>query len=278
MTTRILACALLVMNTTAASAAKPVTEQQTWVETYAVSGPAPRLTVSNIWGSVRVRAGAPGNITVAVNELRSAPDQARFERSLDVLRLDVEADASGVSLLVGERDNRRQHRNDCRECRVDYQFEIEVPPDAVIDVGTVMDGKVDIEGVAGAISASNVNGPINITGLRECEAVSSVNGPITMDYSQAPVLDCRIETINGDVTLDVPADAGLDMALNLFNGAVSSALPVGPFELPATVEQIVEDERTRYRIQQLAGMRIGAGGPVYSITSMNGDLRIRKHQ
>jgi hypothetical protein len=97
-----------------------------------------------------------------------------------------------------------------------------------------------------------------------------------MGYSHAPLQDCRIETVNGDVTLVMPIDTGLDVRLDLFNGEAFSELPVSPFELPATVEQIVEDSRTRYRIQQMAGMRVGAGGPTYSIASMNGDLRIRK--
>lgn len=255
--------------------AAPVTEEQSWTETYDVTASAPRLEVSNIWGSVQVRVGSPGRITANVTELRTAPDRVRFERSQESLKLNIEADASGVSFVVGERS--RQHWNDCRNCRVDYQFDIEVPPDAVVDVGTVMDGKVDIQGVAGTITASNVNGPISVADVQNCKTVNSVNGPIIMGYSGAPLQDCRIETVNGDVTLIVPADTGLDVRLDLFNGDVASELPVSPLELPATVEQIVEDNRTRYRIQQMAGMRVGAGGPIYSIASINGDLRIRKH-
>ena len=79
-------------------------------------------------------------------------------------------------------------------------------------------------------------------------------------------------------TLEVPESAGLDVSLDLFNGEASSELPVSSFELPASVETITEDGRTRYRVQKLAGVRIGAGGPAWSVASINGDLRIRKHQ
>lgn len=273
MKTFILPVALLSMNVLAA----PVTEERSWTESHAVTGSAPRLEVSNIWGSVQVRVGPPGRITASVTEFRSAPDEARFERSKERIKLYVEADASGVSFTVGEPEGRWQRWNDCRDCRVDYQFDIEVPPDTVVDAGTVMDGKVAIRGVAGAIRASNVNGPVEVADVRDCEAVNSVNGPIAVSYSHAPLRDCRIETVNGDVTLILPAGAGLDVRMDLFNGEVSSELAVSPLELPATVEQYVEDNRTRYRIQQMSGMRVGAGGPTYSITSMNGDLRIRKH-
>lgn len=262
--------------TMGAAIAAPVTSERSWTETHAVTGASPRLEVSNIWGSVQVRVGQPGRIKASITESRSAPDQARFDLSQKILKLDVKADVTGVSFVVG--DPPRQHSNDCRDCRVDYQFDIEVPPDAVVDVGTVMDGKVDIQGVAGTIRASNVNGPISAAGVHDCEAVNSVNGPITMDYSSAPLQDCHIETVNGDVTLVVPVEAGLDVRMDLFNGNATSELPVSSFEPPATVEKLVEDNRTRYRIQQMAGIRVGAGGPTYSIASMNGDLRIRKHR
>ena len=258
-----------------AALAAPVTEEQSSVETYAVTASSPGLEVRNIWGSVEVRVGPPGRITASVTETRSAPDQERFELLKERIRLNIEADSSGVSFIVSEPDWRQV--NDCRGCRVDYQFDIEVPPDTSVDVGTVMDGKVDIRGVGAAIRASNVNGPVTVADIADCEAVNSVNGSITVGYRRAPVQDCRIETVNGDVTLVMPADAGLDVQMDLFNGEVASELPVSPLELPATVEQLDKDDRTRYRIQQMSGIRVGAGGPIYSIASMNGDLSIRKH-
>ena len=257
---------------------EPVAEHRSWTDTYDVSGGSPHLKVSNIWGSVQVRAGEPGRITVAVTELRSAPDSALFERSLELIGLDIEANASGVSIRVGNPIDRRDGIGDCRGCRVDYQFEIQAPADAVVDVGTVMDGKIDIRGIAGPISASNVNGPIDIDGMQNCSAIDSVNGPVGIGFSATPRQDCGIETINGDVTFRVPADISMDIAFDLFNGEVSSELPVDAFAPPASVEQVAADGRTQYRIQQLAGLRIGAGGPVYTVGSVNGDLKIGKHQ
>ena len=49
-----------------------------------------------------------------------------------------------------------------------------------------------------------------------------------------------------------------------------------PLALPAKVEQRKEDGRFVYHIEQAAGIRLGAGGPTFSIESLNGDLRIRK--
>ena len=264
--------------TATAHSATPVTAENAWTASYDVMTHSPRLVVSNIWGSVIVRNGDSGEISVSVIELRSAPDQARFERSLDIIKLDIEADSNGLSIVVGDRDERWHRMDECDGCRVDYQFEIQVPPGTVLDVGTVMDGVVDIQGITGLVSASNVNGPITIDDLQDCESINSVNGSVQLQYSRAPVQNCSIETINGDITLDVPTGTGIDVALDLFNGDVASELQVSPFSLPATVEHVVKNGHTQYRIQQLSGVRIGAGGPTYSIASMNGDVRIQKHQ
>lgn len=270
-------CLWLVLASSSALAAPAATEHRAWTQSYPVDGAAPHLHVRNVWGSVQVHSGPPGEIRVTVDEVRSAPTAQLFARALVDLKLDVQADAHGVSMVVGDREERWQSFNHCPGCRVDYQFRIQAPPGAIVNVGTVMDGKVQVEGIAGTVSASNVNGPVSIDGLRNCAAINTVNGPIKMAFSQAPSADCSIETINGDITLNVPGDSGIDLSLDLFNGEVSSELPIGPFALPATVEQVVDEGRTRYRVQQLAGLRVGAGGPVYAIKSMNGDVRVKRN-
>ena len=268
---------ILVLFTGAANSATPISEEKAWTETYTVSDTAPHLEISNIWGGVRVRTGKSGEITVSVTEVRSAPDQALFELSLERINLDIEADNNGVSILVGDREERWRRMDRCKGCRVDYQFDVVVPADAVVDVGTVMDGLVDVKGVEGVVSASNVNGRIHVDDINNCDSISSVNGRVEIGFTRAPVRDCSIETINGDITLDVPANTSLDVTMDLFNGDIRSDFPVDPLSLPATVEHVTKDGQNQYRIQQLSGIRIGAGGPTYTIASMNGDVRIQKN-
>ena len=270
--------ACLALTYAAAVAAAPVTESRVWTESYPVNTPTPHLAISNIWGNVRVRPGTSGQITVTVDERRSAPDQARFDRSLETLRLDVEADTNGVSIRVGERNQPWELRQPCRGCRVDYQFEVLVPTGTQLDVGTVLDGTIDVAGVVGMISASNVNGPITVREVRDCELLESVNGKVDVSFMLAPGQDCNIETINGDITLTLPSGSGLDVALDLFNGRMVSEFAVDPFALPATVEHTSDGDSHRYRIQQSAGLRLEGGGPMFSISSLNGDIHIQKTQ
>ncbi len=269
---------LIALLLSTAVAAEGVTKSRVWTENYPVTADAPHLTISNIWGTVRVRPGPSGQISVTVDETRTAPDQERFDRSLDILKLDIEADADGVSIVVGEPTRRWLSRDPCRGCRVDYQFQVSVPKGTKLDVGTVLDGKIDVSGVAGTISASNVNGPISAHELRDCEMLESVNGELDVSFQNAPRQDCSIETINGDITLTLPTGSGLDVALDQFNGRMVTEFAVDPFALPAIVEHNEHDGQNRYRIHQSAGLRLEGGGPMFSISSLNGDVRIQKTQ
>jgi DUF4097 and DUF4098 domain-containing protein YvlB len=190
----------------------------------------------------------------------------------------VQADAAGVSMVVTQPQRFMGRRDRCRDCRVEYQFEVTVPAGTDVDVSTVTDGGIDVAGTGGPVNASNVNGPVAARDLRDCAQIESVNGTVEVSFARSPSRDCSIKTINGDITLTVPGSAGLDAALSMMQGDVVSEFDLEPLALPATVEQRNEDGRFIYHIAQAAGIRLGKGGPTFSIESLNGDLRIRKSQ
>lgn len=259
-----------------ATAHAAIESRDSWTDTFEVSTLQPELELSNVWGDVRVRPGPDGMITVQVTEHRSAPDQARYDRSLEALKLRTKAGSDGVSMYVGGPDpDRWRHSDRCKGCRVEYRFEVTVPRGTRLDVSTVNDGKVDVEGVTGMIRAGNVNGPIAISGLHDCSELNNVNGEVALSFARAPAQDCEIETINGDVVLGMPEGAGLDVAMDLFNGRMRSELPVDALALPARVKHTQLNGRHQYQIEQSAGLRIAGGGPTFTISSMNGDIRIK---
>jgi len=268
------ALALLALGTANAA----VSDQKTWSDAYPVTAAVPKLLIDNIWGNVRVRSGAAREIVVTISEKRSAPTQELFELSKQTIYLDVQADAAGVSMVVAKPERMMGLRDRCRNCRVEYQFEVTVPTGTDVDVSTVTDGGIDVAGTGGPVNASNVNGPVAARDLQDCEQIESVNGAVEVSFARAPSRDCSIKTINGDITLIVPGSSSLDAALSMMQGTIVSEFDLEPLALPATVEQRQEDGRFVYHVAQAAGIRLGKGGPTFSIESLNGDLRIRKRQ
>ncbi|MCW8924921.1 MAG: hypothetical protein OQJ84_01590 [Xanthomonadales bacterium] len=272
------AAGILVLLCSPVLAANRVEESRTWSERFAVTHAAPTLEISNIWGDVTVRTGNTGEISVTVSEYRSAPDQSRFERSQEYLKLNIEADENSVSMWVGHHDRNWHGHNPCRGCRVDYRFEIVAPADTLLDVGTVNDGRVEVSGITSVFNASNVNGPVSVSGLDNCTVLESVNGEVSASFAHAPDQDCNIETVNGDIELKLPEKAGLNVAMDLFNGRMKTEFQVDPLAIPARVEESRSDGHYRYRIDQAAGVSIAGGGPTFTISSINGDIRIQKNR
>jgi hypothetical protein len=266
----------LIATLTHLAQAAPVTDESSWNETYRVSATAPRLIIRNVWGNVRVRAGAAGEITVRVEERRSAPSRELFEQSRQQLYLDVQADAAGVELWVGGQDRDKWSFDHCRGCRVDYQFDVSVPPGTQVDVSTVDDGAIDVAGASGVVSANNVNGPVAVSNLNDCGEIESIKGTVELAFAQSPSRNCSIKTINGDIALTIPPAAGLDVALSIAHGRIDSEFDLDPLALPAKVETTRRNGQYIYHVAQAAGVRLGAGGATFDIASLNGDVRIHK--
>lgn len=256
--------------------AERVEERNDRTERFVVSSAEPVLEISNIWGDVHVLPGPDGEITLTIRERRSAPGQALFERSLEYYGLVLKADEAGVVVQVGDRSRHWPGSDPCRGCRVEYQFEARVPGNTRVDAETVNDGEVTVAGIGGPVIAGNVNGPVSVLDVRSCESLESVNGDVSIRFSQPPLGDCQIDTINGDITIGIPGDSGIDLAINLNNGRITSELPVDPVAIPARVAHRESGGNHKYTIEQAAGVRLAGGGPVFSVTSMNGDLRIQK--
>jgi hypothetical protein len=274
----IVPCAgLIALLASTSGFAEPISEEKTSQHTYPVSS-SPRLYVRNIWGNVTVRAGDAREITVTLNERRTAPTQELFERSKELIRLDVVASGDGVSMIVDDPDRDNGRTDICRGCRVEYQFEITAPRDTQVDVGTVTDGFVEVSGIRGLVTARNVNGPVAARELSNCANIESVNGALDVQFARAPGEDCAIETLNGRITIGLPEGTGLDAILSVNHGHLESDFDVEPVVLPTRVEKQERDDRYSYRIVQPTGVRVGAGGPTFTFASLNGDVRILKNK
>lgn len=258
-----------------ASPVGAVSEQDSWQASYRFAG-APELRIDNVWGDVEVRGVAGDTITVSVEERRSARDAEELERSRELIFLDVIESETGIAFVVDGTVRERRGRNPCHSCRVEYRFLVEAPRATRVSLSTVNDGAVRVEEIDGPVRAANVNGPVSALGIARCEALSTVNGDIHAEFAAAPDGDCAFETINGDIVSVLPAGSGIDLHLTLGHGAVYSDFDLAALALPAIVERIERPGAHAYRIEQPAGLRLGAGGPTFRFESMNGHVRLKR--
>jgi DUF4097 and DUF4098 domain-containing protein YvlB len=113
-----------------------------------------------------------------------------------------------------------------------------------VDVSTV-NGRVDAEAGAGPFTAASVNGSVRarVTG----DAVTS-----SMEFT----------TVNGSVVAELPNNFGADITMTTVNGSLRSDYDI-------TVHGRIDPHRLDAHVG-------AAGGPRIRLTTVNGDIDLRK--
>ena len=137
-------------------------------------------------------------------------------------------------------------------------------------------GTVTVSGITGDFDVSNVNGTITISDMAGSGRVTTVNGRIDADFAASPRNESQFKTVNGTISATFPRDLAADLHLKTFNGGLFTDFDTTP--LPVAAERVERSERPRYvyRRRGFTNVRVGAGGPVLTFDTLNGDVRIQR--
>jgi uncharacterized caspase-like protein len=115
---------------------------------------------------------------------------------------------------------------------------------------------------ATAVEASSQSGGVTALGLSGYVKISSMSGDVEATFDQV-TSQGRIElkTMSGSVSVTLPSDASADVSASSMSGRVRS-----DFQLAAN--QAEDDDKM--------STRIGGGGPSINLSSMSGDIHIRR--
>ncbi|HEY9047149.1 MAG TPA: hypothetical protein VIN08_14690, partial [Ohtaekwangia sp.] len=196
------------------------------------------LMIANINGSIKVEGYTGDKILVEVTKSVYAKTEARLEKGKQEIQLGVIDRADSIILYseggcsnFGKRTDKRgknkrdwgyNWNNNCRNCNEEYDyrldFVVKVPASIHIDVSTINNGDVSVQGVNGVVLANNINGSIKLTNLvREAEA-STINGDVDVEYTLNPKKDCRFYSLNGDINALFQKGLGANLSFESFNG------------------------------------------------------------
>ncbi|MCB9378447.1 MAG: hypothetical protein H6511_06760 [Holophagales bacterium] len=238
------------------------------------------LLIDNVQGSVTVRAGAAGDrVELELTKRFRADSDAELERAKRETKLTVEAEPGRLALIQDGpfRCDRAEHRYLCRESREDLRWEaifdwvVTVPADLDLEVRTVNEGKVAIDGVTGRIEAANVNGGIELREVAGQVSAMTVNGGVSATFRALPTGDLSFQSVNGELDLAFPSGFGALLSAQTLNGEVWTDFD---FQTVAARREPTGSGRR----QKLSGssLRLGAGGPKLDCQTVNGDILIRE--
>lgn len=234
----------------AATAAASVSEVRTYSHVIAPGG---RVRIENVNGGIRVSASDGPAVEIVATKTADSAD------GLASIQVDVEASSREVSVSTDFRRTGGGWWGRGTGNR-SVAYEIRLPSAVTTLTLESVNGGISVEGASARVEASAVNGGIHLRGLTAPASIETVNGSVRAEFSRL-VTDgsYSIESVNGTVSIVVPPDASADFRASTVNGSITN-----DFGLPVT---------RGLHGQRFAG-RIGAGGPVISLETVNGTIRI----
>lgn len=261
----------------AGAAHADVVETRELAETIAVPAGEPLIViVKNIVGPIRITGHDADRVEMRATETVRGDLEADIERAREAMQLRTESEPGRVAFRV-----RPEDADGC-DCRgrgwdgfsVEYDIEVRVPRGAALDVATVNDGDVNVEGVNGEFELANVNGAVRLVGAGGSGTVHTVNGDVDASFTRTPAEPSAFRTVNGNLDVTFPADLAAELSFHTMHGDVFTDFDVESLADSPDVRR----ERGRFvaRLNGASAFRVGAGGERHSFNTLNGDIYVRK--
>lgn len=254
-----------------------VEHKDTTQRTFALSpGGERKLSIDNVTGDINVVAGDVQDIRVTVRERWRADTQVELDQGRRDVRLEMTQMANVVKIyLDGPWRDRNRGRDYGRDYHVRFDFDVQVPRDILVDVGTVNGGSVNVKGVRGGVRGRNVNGSVELAEVAGPVTATTVNGTVRTSFIENPREACTFKSVNGELRVEFQPNLSALVKLKTMNGdSYTDFDAVSAPADPATVEQ--RGGKFVYRSNRASRVRIGSGGPEHSFETLNGNIKIVK--
>lgn len=232
-------------------------EQETseWRKTYELQ-PGGRIEIGNINGRIDVRPGEGNAVEVVARKIARG---ATREAARDALgRIEIKEESS-PSLVKIDTKLQRGNGGLFGGGSLQVEYALRVPQNRDLRVSTV-NGGVEIEGVAGRVSAEATNGGIRARDISGQIEATTTNGGVEVDLAKMPEGGVKLECTNGGIKLRLPSDARASITARVTNGGIETS--------GLTIE--TAGDKTSRRLDG----RMNGGGPRIELEGTNGGIRI----
>ena len=156
------------------------------------------------------------------------------------------------------------------------KFEIKIPSSVNIYVSTLLQGDITINGIDEFIYATNINGDILLEDVDKVTKAQTINGNVEVNYRSKPLTGGELETLNGDIKITLMESADLTILFSSFMGEMYTDFDEVEIK-PNIQKKSASEDGFKFSMKEEKEVKIGSGGPIFSIKTFNGDVIIRKH-
>jgi hypothetical protein len=217
-------------------------------------GAGGRVELDNINGAVHITAWDQNEVKV------DAVKYANTKERMDEAEIDVENGSSYVSIRTKYRDHNHTWERDGWNNPASVEYTITVPRNARLDEIKLINGPLDIHGVAGEVRASCINGRMTVQGLQGRVKLDSVNSRMDVQFERLSNSPVELSSVNGGIDLTLPSDAKAEVEASTVSGSIDD-----DFGLHVNNHRWVGHD--------LRG-ELGSGGPRIQLSNVNGRIEI----
>jgi hypothetical protein len=241
------------------------------------------IVVDNVFGSVEVKGVAGNEVRIVAEKTIRAESGEELAKAQADVRLDVTEEKDGLRIAVDgpfrkEDGSVHFHGRDRGGYSFSYDFLIEAPRNAKIDVSTVNDGDITVSGMRGDFDVENVNGGIEMVDMEGSGRAYALNEDLTVAFARNPERHCYFGSLNGKVKIAFRSPLSADLRFKTFNGEVFSDFPVTYLPRKGLVEKGTKKGKTTYKTDPWTPVRVGEGGPSIDLDGFNGNMYVLKNQ
>jgi hypothetical protein len=217
-----------------------------------------RVSLKNINGAARVVAWDRDEVKV------DAVKHARSRERLDEATVEVETTGDSVSVRTRYPTQDLSWTRDSRDNPASVEYTLTIPRASRVDSIELINGGLEVEGLAGSIKATCINGRLRARNLAGEARLSTINGALEAEFeSFGEGKAITLNSVNGTVDLFVPAGANASVKADTVHGTITN-----DFNMAV--------KRGEWVGESLDG-QLGAGGASrVKLSNVNGSIRIRR--
>jgi hypothetical protein len=249
-------CALLLTEAHGRDHAAQLTEE--FHQTYRFT-PGGRVSLENLNGGVHIKSWDRNEVKM------DAVKHAGSQQRLDEAKIEVDAGDSYVSIRTEyPSHNQTFWGDDDSDNPASVEYTLTVPAAANLDSIKLVNGSLDVQGVAGEVRAECINGRLTASGLRGLVRLSTINGQLETRMEALPQSAVELSSVNGGLALIMPSDAKAELEASTVSGGIDN-----DFGLRVNNHRWVGHD--------LRG-ELGGGGTRVRLSNVNGRIEIRHAQ
>lgn len=172
-----------------------------------------RIELENLNGSVHITAWDQNEVKV------DAVKYANTKERLDEVKIEVESESDFLSIRTQYPGHDHTFNGGWND-PAGVEYTVMVPRNARLDEISLVNGSLDVHGVAGEVRASCVNGKLTAQDLTGRMELSTVNGRLSAQLQQLGDNSVRLSSVNGSVEVTLPSDANARIDASTVSGGI----------------------------------------------------------